>query len=222
VARRFSPLGGKFIEVAPHRAEGEIPGLPPFHDPVLLWGTGETYRAGELYFAVADGDRIGEEGSVRYFAGLDGEGMPRWAEGEDGALSLLPGLKTFGEMSVAWNAECGLWLLAYTGNIPERGVKVIAAHRPWGPWSKPAVIFEPGRDKAYGNYFHRKDTDDGLAGPIIAPGKEPREVWGGEYAPMLIEDYCTYSIGKLTLRYLLSAWNPYTVYLMEGQSGVEF
>lgn len=217
VARRFSPLGGKFIEVAPRRAEGEVAGLPPLEDPVFLWGTGEIYRAGELYFAVADGERIGEERSVRYFAGLDGAGRPRWVESEDGAVSLLPGLKTFGEISVVWNADCRLWLLAYSGTIPERGAKVIAARRPWGPWSEPVVIFESGRDKAYGNIFHRKDAEDGLAGPIIAPGEDPRQVWGGEYAPMLIEDHCTYADGVLTLRYLLSAWNPYTIYLMESR-----
>lgn len=217
VARRFSPLGGKFIEVAPRRAEGKVAGLPPFADPVFLWGTGETYRAGELYLAVADGERIGEARSVLYFAGLDGEGRPRWGQSEDGAVSLLPGLKTFGEISVAWNADCRLWLLAYSGNMPERGVKVMAARQPWGPWSEPVMIFEPGRDKAYENYFHRQGAADGLAGPVIDPGEDPRQVWGGEYAPMLIEDHCSYADGVLTLRYLLSAWNPYTVYLMESR-----
>jgi hypothetical protein len=48
-----------------------------------------------------------------------------------------------GELSAAWLEPIGLWLLLYNAASP-RGILARVAEQPWGPWSEPFVVFDPG------------------------------------------------------------------------------
>jgi hypothetical protein len=70
-------------------------------DAVLLFGAGETYRAGRLYLGVLRLDDL----AVRYYRLDPGSGREIWVEDERDATPIveddLPALERFGELSVA-------------------------------------------------------------------------------------------------------------------------
>jgi len=113
-----------------------------------------------------------------------------------------------------------LWLALYDARSP-RGVVLRYAQQPWGPWSEPLVIFDP--DSGYGSFMHDpfRKVDDGLAGPTIVPNREATRVFGGFYAPYIIDRFTRVEGDKLTLQYVLSTWNPYVVVRMKTSLTIE-
>lgn len=121
-----------------------------------------------------------------------------------------------GELAVIFQPDLGLWLMIYNSSDP-RGIIQRFATQPLGPWNDPLILFNPERDQGNGSFMRdpRIAPDDGLAGPIA--GKEdPETVIGGEYAPYVIERLTRIQDGSLTLHYLMSTWNPYTVVRMRS------
>src|SRR5699024_7336923 len=98
-----------------------------------------------------------------------------------------------------------------------RGINMRTAKYPWGPWTRPQVLFDPSKDGGYGHFMHIKDSNDGLSDP----GREGE--WGGEYGPY---QYGYYAKGNTedsttTLYFNMSTWNPYTVVLMKARLQVK-
>jgi len=184
-----------------------------------------------------------------YFAGLDPNNKPVWSPDEFYAVPLLPfgsspfgsdHHKCFGYFSVRFAESLRKWIMTYTcgegegynPNNGPRGVYLRMADLPWGPWSDPVLIFEPGTH-GYCYFMHnqRAETNDECKNKGTNPSEESvrKEIrdpvtkkviasekgWGGEYAPLLLPSrYIKAEGDKTTLYYLMSTWNPYQVVLM--------
>jgi hypothetical protein len=92
------------------------------------------------------------------------------------------------------------------------------AAQPWGPWSKPQVVWDPRRDPGYGAFIYDPNRSDNthLAGPTNAPEREPLSLFGGFYAPYIIERLTRVEGDLVNLQYVLSTWNPYVVVRMSS------
>lgn len=217
----------RFINLACARVPGaDLPGLAPDRDLVALWGSG-AYRADDLRLAVLDPEPLrerlhGDRGvptatlGLRYFAGTDAAGAPRWSWHESDAATVVAG--AFGELSVRWVAELGRWvLLAMSGPEDPAGfvVTLRTAPHPWGPWSPRRVLFDWIRDGKSGDdparRFIRAHAHDDPVGDAIFSAQA--ESLGGAYAPYLFD---ARTDGEdVVVRYTLSTWNPYQIVLME-------
>lgn len=209
--RHFQPLytlsTDHFISVA--FAVATADGLPPGMDKaVLIWGSGN-YRASDLRLAALPEDRPGERSALRYFAGLDTRGKPVWSarEAESRPLFDQPCL---GEMSAAWNADLGQWLILYNCGAPSSRIWLRTAARPWGPWSPPQVVFDAQADGGYCRFMHRPGCPNGLSDP------HSPQVAGDPYAPSIIPRFSRGVAGRSAdIYFLMSTWNPYNTVLMK-------
>jgi hypothetical protein len=228
----------RFINVSVQlRPAALLPGFGGTGEVLLVWGSG-AYRADDLRLAVVDLrdpallplllDRKPFPGTLlgtRYFTGVS-NGMPLWSVHEADAKPLLwPG--ALGELSVRWVQEIERYvLLAMSGPEDPIGAAVWlrTARDPWGPWSARRQVFDwvldgmgrrdrdgDGRPDRVGQFIH-----DASAIPADKVGDCIFDLQcrssGGAYAPYLNEVRRT---GELvTLRYMLSTWNPYQVMLM--------
>jgi len=105
--------------------------------------------------------------------------------------------------------------MTYNSGSP-RGIHLRQAPAPWGPWSTPEVIFDPGINADHG-YEHFMHADPAVAGHDDGIAERGREgEWGGEYGPYLVpawfEDGPAPGVHAIT--YAMSSWNPYAVHLM--------
>jgi len=214
---------GKFLKMSMHTQPGAIAGLPDGGPFVITWGTGY-YRHSDLYLSIVPASQFESGRGVRYYAGLDTHGAPRWESLESAATPIITN-GTLGNVSVSWCEELKLWLMTYDSRAPaQAGILFSYSTTPWGPWSAPQLLFNVQRDGALGKFIHdpRITPDDGLAGPVIGKGqKDPSAVRGGAYAPYLIERWTrirgsSKDDRRLDLYYVLSTWNPYVVVLMSS------
>ena len=100
------------------------------------------------------------------------------------------------------------------------GMYFTYARDPWGPWSEPQLIFNPKRDGASGKFIHDPTIvpdppGDGLNGPTIGQNNVYTTP-GSPYAPYMIERFTRVSSNKLSIYYLISTWNPYTIVEMRS------
>jgi hypothetical protein len=102
-----------------------------------------------------------------------------------------------------------------------RGIFLRMADAPWGPWTEPQLVFDPGNG-GYCYFMHRQDAKCSAGAPNPADlglrdDNDPeKNKWGGEYdACLLPPRYNKYSDGSLTLYWVMSTWNPYQVVLMK-------
>jgi hypothetical protein len=200
VARR----GGKFINVS-CVAVHDVAGLPVRGPALLVWGSGR-YRTSDAYLACVPLGSVEDRGSWRFWSGLEARSQqPVWSEDESDAVALFAHPQ-IGELSATWNAPLGVWLLMYNAGSP-RGINARFAQHPWGPWSDPVVVFDPGwPGTGYGEFMHVQGTPDGLSDP----GRENE--WGGEYGPYVIDRYTRAAPGdRATVYFTMSTWNPYNV-----------
>jgi hypothetical protein len=179
---------------------------------VLMWSASTQYRRSDPYLSYLPLQEVEDRGALRVFAGRDAAGRPEWSEQEADAAPLFHH-PCIGELCVSWNPFLERWLMLYnSGGTPgPRGILFRSAEKPWGPWSEPQMLFDPWADGGYGHFMHvsfkaeRRDE-------VHDPGKE--DVWGGEYAPYVVDRYTTGTRGRTTLYWLMSTWNPYNVVLM--------
>lgn len=214
VVRQISKLpGGKFVEMALHEVPAGYAGPQP---SILMWGSG-VYRQSDIYLAVVPASAFESGTGTRYFAGLTA-GQPTWTDQEQAAAPVAHD-GTVGNVSVTWAPGPGLWLMTYDSRAPStKGIVFRYSSTPWGPWSDPQVIFDPRRDGGYGHFIHDPAIvpDDGLDGPTIG-NADPHSTAGGEYAPYVLERFTRTDGNTLTIYYVMSTWNPYTVVLMRSR-----
>jgi uncharacterized protein (TIGR03437 family) len=182
--------------------------------------------------------------ATRYFSGMS-NGQPSWSATESSAVPIVTDLNpthpTVERVTVFYSQSLGLWLMIFNGghNSPgTAGMYFTYAPLPWGPWSKPQLIFNDCRDKALGNYvfYYYATTADntcpsamptgitsapgfaGPAGPTIGDqtANNPNTTIGRGYSPELVGRFTTISGNTLKLYYMLSTWNPYTTVMMES------
>ena len=212
--------GGHFVYTSLHQVGTNI----------FIFGEG-TYRKSDIYLSSVPVIAFVNGAGTLYFAGLT-NGQPEWTTVETNAVPILQDNPTNGppwpndsptvaHLSVAYSAGLGLWLMTYDGgrNAPETdGIYFSSAAQPWGPWSKPQLIFNAFRDMGYGVFMYNPTNNPtGPAGPTADPAKnDPTNTTGVVYAPNLIEPFTTISNSTLYIYYLMSTWNPYTVVKMRS------
>ena len=221
--RTISKLpGGQFIQMSLHAQPGSIAGLPGGVPFVLMWGTG-WYRHSDVYLSIVPVPQFTIGKGTLYFKGLDNAGAPIWSPNEARAKPIVKN-GTIGDISVTWCKDLRLWLMTYDSRAPaQRGILFQYSRTPWGPWSKPQVLFDATRDGAYGKFIHDPaiHPDDGLDGPVIGSGqKNPAAVKGGNYAPYVVERWTKVHGTELELYFVMSTWNPYVVMLMKSRLSI--
>jgi len=201
--------GGKFINIACAVTSGGIEGLGDTGPFLLAWGSGR-YRDSDVFLGAVPLKDIRNRDAWRFFVGPPGA---PWAADQRAAAPLFLH-RVVGELSVAWMEPLGLWLMLYNSPTP-RGIVGRVAEQPWGPWSDPFTVFDPGwPGVGYGHFMHVANGDDGLSDP----GREHE--FGGEYGPYLIGRY-TGSVDadgpgmrQARIYFVMSTWNPYNTVLM--------
>ncbi len=201
----------KFINVAPVVVENaEIPGLPDASGKsVLLWGSG-VYRKSDPYLAYLPLESVDDPKTLRYYAGLNENGTPRWSNRESDASALFD-QGCIGELSAAWNPFIRKWLLLY--NCRGRGILFQTADSPWGPWSQPQVLFNGWRDGGYCHFIHASwlsrwcDAVNDLGRGFTT---------GGVYGPYMLPGFFKGNEKSTTIYFVMSTWNPYQVVLMKA------
>jgi hypothetical protein len=189
------------------------PGVPKTGNPALfIFGSGK-YRESDVRLAFQPSQEIENPSSICYFAGSDQAGRPTWSCREDDALPLL-GEHCVGELSVSYNRFIRRWILLYNCESDKVGRIVMRTARfPWGPWSAPQIIFDPGRDRGFCHFIHRswkfKKCDS-----LSDPGRQNES--GGPYGPYQLRDYAVGNSRRTTIYFTLSTWNPYTVVMMKS------
>jgi hypothetical protein len=210
----FSVLreGGKFLNVACAVAPAGIAELP-FEGPALLaWGSAR-YRESNVYLACAPLGAVQLKSAWWFYTGQIGSPTPAWSPDQRLATALFDDPQV-GELSVGRVEGMGLWLMLYNSASP-RGITARVATSPWGLWSNPTLIFDPGwPGLGYGHFMHGKKGSDNLSDQ----GRE--DEWGGEYGPYLIDRYTRIITGdgrgvsRAQVYFVLSTWNPYNTMLM--------
>ena len=189
---------------------------------VYLFGAGNPYRKSPVWLARFRPWAIDRYKQWRFLGQPLPGGRIRWEQSEGSARQLVADSPPcVGELSVRRDPASGLFLMAYNcddaGGVRPRGYYLRTAPRPWGPWSRPIVLFDAtANDSGYGVTQHfstvgRQNPDDGLAEPDHLFG---RDVFGGEYGPYLIPRFFRWEGGRLSVVYAHSSWNPYKVHLM--------
>jgi RecB family endonuclease NucS len=228
-----------------------IPGLPSELSDrvVLIWGSGRDaehhFRHGYPYLAVAPLAAVSSMQTWRYYAGLDAQGKPRW-DGSESAAQPLPPFgspvierdprfgpgyhKCVGEFSVRFIDAWRKWVMMYacgsggaynSNNL--RGIHLRTADAPWGPWSPPFRVFDPGQ--GYCQFIHAQDPSSCKPGDLnpfeaaVRDAVDPAKLaYGGEYAPFLLPSrYVQVDGDTTTLYFTMSTWNPYQVVLMKTE-----
>lgn len=199
----YTASSSKFINIAPVNSGAET----------YFFGSG-TYRESSPYLARAATSAVEQKSSWRFFKGTDASGAPLWGESESEAQPLFTH-PCIGELSVAYSPELQSWLMMYNCGDP-RGINLRRAPAPWGPWSQPQVVFEPGRDEGYCHFMHRRwePADSASVCDCVAdPGRAAE--WGGEYGPSMIPRLFRAEATGVTLYFVMSTWNPYNTVLMK-------
>lgn len=188
------------------------PGLPRKEgEGLLLFGSG-LYRKSPVRLAFQLAEEIEHKETIRYFAGLNADGSPRWSEREHDAIPVFPE-DCVGELSVSFNRFLGKWIVLYNCGRERQVIVVRAADKPWGPWSEALVLFDPRRDDALGAFMH-DPREGGVRDILYDPGRE--RVPGDCYGPYQIDWLARGDDDSTTIYFTLSTWNPYTVVLMEA------
>jgi hypothetical protein len=206
----FSVLrdGGKFINVSCVIAPAGVTGLPLEGPALLAWGSGR-YRQSNVYLACAPLGAVTQSSAWHFFTGQgSGTPMPQWGSDQRSAAALFIHPQV-GELSVARVEPLGLWLMLYNAGSPQE-IDARVAMSPWGPWSDPVLMFDPGwPNLGFGHFMHVADGND----PMSDPGREHER--GDAYGPYLIDRY-TRELGLRQARvyFVLSTWNPYNTVLM--------
>ena len=132
-----------------------------------------------------------------------------------------------GEHQATWNEPLGVWLLLYTcgGNQ----VEARTAPKPWGPWSKPTILFSlsqtPGA-KCKLLWNPPAANPPGPAPPCpanVVSQQVPGLTFGYMYAPFVMSRYTKAAAPQApapakaaTIYWLLSTWDPYQVTVMRS------
>lgn len=184
-------------------------------EALVMFGSG-TYRASDVYLAWQPVSSIEQPESIRYFSGMNDNDKALWSSKEMNAVPLFE-QPCVGELSVSYNTFIDRWIMLYNCGDP-RGINMRTARFPWGPWTKPQVIFEPWGDGGYCHFMHTSWQFQQCDSVMDARREDE---WGGEYGPYQFEDFATgdstAANPSTTIYFTMSTWNPYTVVLMKAK-----
>ncbi len=175
---------------------------------LYIFGSGD-YRKSSVCLARIKPADIGDKSKLEFFTGLNASRQPQWSVYEADAVVLFRH-DVIGEFSVAWLPPVKRYVLLYNSWKP-RGIMMRSAESPWGPWSEGAVIFNPRRDKGFGQFMHTARKSDGLSDP-----RRENES-GGEYGPYIMARFTTGTADRCRIYYTMSTWNPYQVVVMRSE-----
>lgn len=209
LVRTFSIQHFINVSVVAQRS-GDWPGSPELEGQTLfVFGSG-AFRKSDVRLGFLPSSQIESAAAMKYFAGLF-DGLPRWSISEHDALPLFKH-PVVGELSVTYDEQLKRWLMLYNASEP-RGIVLRTAINPWGPWSEPRVIFDPGRDRGYCHFIH-SNWQVNRCDNVHDSGRENE--WGGEYAPYMLRHFSKTIPGGRRIYFTMSTWNPYTVVLMKA------
>ena len=193
----------KFINVSPEVVDAaKVPGLPTSKGMgLVMWASSKEYRRSSPCLAFVPLDKVEDHSAIRYWDGA------AWKENEADSKPLFTHDQV-GELSVAWCAQLGKWLMLYNSGQP-RGILMRTADQPTGPWTEPTVLFDP--KQGYGKFMHIGNGTDRMNDP----GREKE--YGGEYAPYMIPRFFKKTAQGATIYFVMSTWNPYAVVLMKAE-----
>jgi hypothetical protein len=179
---------------------------------LVIFGSGK-YRLSDVALAYQPASQIEDRNYLRYFAGLDNTGAPRWSEDEQQSVMLFH-QPVVGELSVTYNPYIRKWIMLYNSccATETRGINLRTADESWGPWSDVKVVFNPYDDGGYCHFMHTSWTTS-VCDSIHDPGRHNES--GGEYGPYQYENLATGNDSMTTVYFNMSTWNPYTVVLMK-------
>jgi hypothetical protein len=187
----------------------------------VLWmfGSGR-YRASSVYLAAISLDRINQLSPIAFFTGND------WSPNEADADPIFCS-SDVGELCGRWNPFLQRWLVTYNSGNP-RGILLRSAPDPFGPYSAPVMLFDPGRranpdnpcsGAGYGAFMHipwNVRVCDHVQDDMWGSNRD--NDWAGEYGPYQIAHYATGEQGQYSMVYFtMSTWNPYQVMLMTAR-----
>jgi hypothetical protein len=188
---------------------------------VYVWGV-SLYRESYPTLAYVPSGQVENPGAWRYFMGLDTDENPIWSPDPAQARPAFntgdpPGTGCIGEFSVSWVAPLQRWAMLYNCGAT---VRARFATTPWGPWSAPTEIFEPGIDKAYCRYMHAvnisnisKCIDHAGGDNVDATGADAA---GSPYAPYVLSRFTDATPQGAEIYFLMSTWNPYQTVIMRA------
>lgn len=191
----------KFINVAMWKSDSWL----------YIFGSGN-YRESSVCLARVEQKSIEKRDSLRFFSGQSADGTPQWSEKERDA-ALLFHHDVVGELSVAYCELVKRYVMLYNSLKP-RGIVMRSSKEPWGPWSDMQFIFNPERDKGYGQFMHRFDKNHPNADGLSDPNRDRDDA--EEYGPYLISRYTTGDENGCRIYYTMSTWNPYEVHIMRS------
>jgi Domain of unknown function (DUF4185) len=178
---------------------------------VYFWGSGD-YRKSDVFLArvpLADIDDP-RKTAWRYWSGT------RWDESESNAAALFRDETAgVGELSAAWLAPLGRWLITYHLGDNPIDVWFRTSQNPTGPYSAPQRLFHkdwPG--VGAGVVMHRSWDEGGALGTDLLYDLGRGEEGGATYGPYLVSRFIRADgPGRARIAFTLSTWNPYQVHL---------
>jgi len=100
-------------------------------------------------------------------------------------------------------------------------VRARFALAPWGPWSEPTEIFQPGKDGAFCRYMHavRETCTDTIGGDNVDTSTG-NDAAGDPYAPYVLTRFTRPTPEGAEIYFLMSTWNPYQVVVMRANLAI--
>lgn len=185
--------------------------------------------------ATLDGPGTAIDWQPRYFAGLDNAGLPVWTNDQIFATPVIADKELVDvlQLSVAWVEPIKRFVMLYSGRPPYTppddvaGIYMRVAKDPWGPWSKPQLMWNANDENAYGcpGILYSPMADGGSCpqsdpyrpGFVICPfpAVEPPDI-GVEYGVNILDTFTKpgLKLNSAVIYWNLSTWNPYRVVLM--------
>jgi hypothetical protein len=215
---------------------------------LLMWGRPNFYAwppdtTSDVYLlhhrlSTLDGPGTSINWQPRYFAGLDAIGNPVWTSDQIFATAVIAAeeLESVLQFSVAWVAPIKRFVMLYSGRLPgvlpdnQTGIYLRIAKHPWGPWSKPQLVWNAIDDGAYdcdgimydptdpvGSCTESDPYRPGAFNQCPAQTPVPNFDFGVEYGVNILDTFTKPGIqlNSAVIYWNLSTWNPYRVVLMK-------
>jgi hypothetical protein len=178
---------------------------------LYIYGSGD-YRKSSVYLARVKPEYVEGRSKLQYFSGIDPGQRVRWSSKEADAAPLFQH-NVVGEFSVAYLEPVQRYVMLHNSREP-RGITMRSAETPWGPWSQGTMVYQPWRDKGYGQFVHASARSARVKDALSDPRRENE--WGGEYGPYIMARYTSGSGEGCRIYYTMSTWNPYQVVVMQS------